>query len=28
MGVRAKNNEDADHLESSWKSNRGENVYR
>jgi hypothetical protein len=28
MGVRAKNDEDAAHLERSWKSNRGENVYR
>jgi hypothetical protein len=28
MGVRARNDEDAAHLENSWKSNRGEYVYR
>jgi hypothetical protein len=28
MGVRAKNDEDAVHLEDSWRSNRGEYVYR
>lgn len=27
MGVRAKNDEDATHLEQSWRSKRGENVY-
>lgn len=28
MGLRANNDEDAAHLESSWKTNRGQNVYR
>lgn len=28
MGVHAKNDDDAAHLERQWKSNRGENVYR
>ena len=28
MAVRPRNDEDASYLENSWKSNRGENVYR
>lgn len=28
MGLRAKDDSDAEHLESAWKSNRGEHVYR
>ena len=28
MAVRPRNDEDASYLETSWKSNRGENVYR
>ncbi len=28
MGMRAKNEEDAAHFESTWKENRGEHVYR
>jgi len=28
MGMRAKNDEDAAHFESSWKDNRGEHIYR
>ena len=28
MAVRPKNEEDASHFESSWRSNRGEHVYR
>lgn len=28
MGLRAKDDADAEHLENAWKSNRGEHVYR
>jgi hypothetical protein len=28
MAVRPRNEEDAEHIESSWRSNRGEHVYR
>lgn len=28
LGLRAKNDDDAAHFESAWKSNRGEHVYR
>jgi len=28
MAVRPRNDEDAAYLENSWKSNRGEHVYR
>jgi hypothetical protein len=28
MGLRAKDDHDAEHLENAWKSNRGQNVYR
>ena len=28
MGLRAKDDADAEHLENAWKSNRGEYVYR
>ena len=27
MGVRPRNEEDANHLSTAWKSNRAENVY-
>jgi hypothetical protein len=28
MGMRARNDDDAAHLESQWKMNRGDHVYR
>ena len=28
MGLRANNDDDAAHLESQWKTHRGESVYR